>query len=93
MTGWGKDSFTGGNYQHVLKEVEVPVTHYTYAVAETGCVNSFGAQVPCAQSGEARRKRAADEEEAAAGTASVVVKMKPQLLFFKLQAKTSLMFL
>merc|ERR1711879_1136243 len=50
----------------VIKEVEVPVTHYTYAVAETGCVNSFGAQVPCAQSGEARRKRAADEEEAAA---------------------------
>merc|ERR1711936_411821 len=37
----------------VIKEVEVPVTHYTYAVAETGCVNSFGAQVPCAQSGEA----------------------------------------
>merc|ERR1711879_955797 len=51
---------------HVVKGVEVPVTHYTYAVAETGCVNSFGAQVPCAQSGEARRKRAADEEEAAA---------------------------
>merc|ERR1711879_728169 len=42
-----------------------PLT-YTYALAETGCVNSFGAQVPCAQSGEARRKRAADEEEAAA---------------------------
>lgn len=58
----------------VIKEVEVPVTHYTYAVAETGCVNSFGAQVPCAQSGEARRKRAADEEEAAAGTPPVVVK-------------------
>ena len=25
MTGWGKDAFVGGNYQHVLKEVEVPV--------------------------------------------------------------------
>merc|ERR1719431_1201392 len=38
----------------------------TYAVKETGCVNSFGAAVPCAQEGEARRKRAADDEEAAA---------------------------
>ena len=26
MTGWGKDAFgTGGAYQHVLKEVDVPV--------------------------------------------------------------------
>ena len=25
VTGWGKDAFVGGNYQQVLKEVEVPV--------------------------------------------------------------------
>jgi hypothetical protein len=25
VTGWGKDSFLGGSYQQVLKEVELPV--------------------------------------------------------------------
>lgn len=25
VTGWGKDAFVNGNYQHVLKEVELPV--------------------------------------------------------------------
>ena len=25
VTGWGKDAFKDGNYQHVLKEVRVPV--------------------------------------------------------------------
>ena len=48
----------------VVKEVEVEVPHITYAVKETGCVNSFGLAVPCLQEGEARRKRAADEEAA-----------------------------
>merc|ERR1712072_451535 len=56
----------------VIKEVEVEVPHITYAVKETGCVNSFGAAVPCAQEGEARRKRAADDEEAAAAPAPVL---------------------
>ena len=51
----------------VTKEVEVEVPTITYAVKETGCINSFGLAVPCLQEGEARRKRAADEEEAAAG--------------------------
>lgn len=51
----------------VIKEVEVEVPTITYAVKETGCINSFGLAVPCLQEGEARRKRAADEEEAAAG--------------------------
>ena len=25
MSGWGKDAFTSGSYQHVLKEVELPI--------------------------------------------------------------------
>ncbi len=25
VSGWGKDSFVGGSYQHVLKEVQLPV--------------------------------------------------------------------
>ena len=33
MTGWGKDAFVGGNYQQVLKEVELPV------VADGVCEN------------------------------------------------------
>ena len=60
-------TYTPHVVKHVIKEVEVEVPHITYAVKETGCVNSFGAAVPCAQEGEARRKRAADDEEAAAG--------------------------
>merc|ERR1719330_94408 len=59
-------TYTPHVVKHVIKEVEVEVPHITYAVKETGCVNSFGAAVPCAQEGEARRKRAADDEEAAA---------------------------
>ena len=51
----------------VIKEVEVEVPTITYAVKETGCINSFGLAVPCLQEGEARRKRAADDEEAATG--------------------------
>merc|ERR1712020_548506 len=46
----------------VIKEVEVPVEHITYAVKETGCTNVFGFAVPCLTEGEARRKRSADEE-------------------------------
>merc|ERR1712045_469294 len=46
----------------VIKEVEVPVEHITYAVKETGCTNVFGFAVPCLAEGEARRKRSADEE-------------------------------
>merc|ERR1712083_576221 len=45
----------------VVKEVEVPVKHITYAVKETGCTNVFGFAVPCLAEGEARRKRSADE--------------------------------
>merc|ERR1712088_1040232 len=48
----------------VIKEVEVPVEHLTYAVKETGCTNVFGFAVPCLAEGEARRKRSADEEAA-----------------------------
>merc|ERR1712215_655594 len=55
----------------VPKEVEVPVTHLTYGIKDTGCKNSFGAAVPCLAEGEARRKRqaedAAEETEAACG--------------------------
>merc|ERR1712072_1211783 len=56
----------------VIKEVEVEVPTITYAVKETGCINSFGLAVPCLQEGEARRKRAADDEEAAAAPAPVL---------------------
>ena len=59
-------TYTPHVVKHVIKEVEVEVPHLTYAVKETGCVNSFGAAVPCAQEGEPMRKRAADDEEAAA---------------------------
>merc|ERR1719378_991303 len=50
----------------VPKEVEVPVTHLTYGIKETGCKNSFGFSVPCLAEGEARRKREAEEEKAVA---------------------------
>merc|ERR1712200_63997 len=50
----------------VAKNIEVPVEVAKFSVKETGCVNSFGLNVPCAQEGEARRKRSADEEEAEA---------------------------
>ena len=50
----------------VIKEVEVPVKHITYAVKETGCTNVFGFAVPCLAEGEARRKRSADEAAEAA---------------------------
>merc|ERR1712038_782273 len=56
----------------VIKEVEVPVEHITYAVKETGCTNVFGFAVPCLAEGEARRKRSADEEAAAAVPAPVL---------------------
>merc|ERR1712200_167358 len=46
----------------VAKNIEVPVEVAKFSVKETGCVNSFGLNVPCAQEGEARRKRSADEE-------------------------------
>merc|ERR1711915_583694 len=49
----------------VAKNIEVPVEVAKFSVKETGCVNSFGLNVPCAQEGEARRKRSAEEEEAA----------------------------
>merc|ERR1712001_245211 len=42
-----------------------PVKTIEYAVAETGCKNVFGFEVPCLAEGEARRKRSADEEAAA----------------------------
>lgn len=57
----------------VIKEVEVPYDVVSYAVKETGCVNSFNLPVPCAQEGEARRKRAADEEAAAEAPAAAPV--------------------
>ena len=50
-------TYTPHVVKHVVKEYEVEVPHITYAVKDTGCVNSFGAAVPC--------KRAADDEEAA----------------------------
>merc|ERR1712080_125462 len=53
----------GINY--VPKEIEVPVKTIEYGIAETGCKNVFGFEVPCAAEGEARRKRSADEEAAA----------------------------
>merc|ERR1711913_5414 len=56
----------------VIKEVEVPVKHITYAVKETGCTNVFGFAVPCLAEGEARRKRSADEAEAEAAPAPVL---------------------
>merc|ERR1711935_435980 len=59
----------------VVNEVEVPVPVIQYAAIDTGCKNSFGHAVPCAQEGEARRKRSADEEaavEAAPAVASVL---------------------
>merc|ERR1712112_155607 len=49
----------------VAKEIEVPVKTLEYAVAETGCKNVFGFEVPCAAEGEARKRRDADEEPAA----------------------------
>merc|ERR1712002_566408 len=57
----------------VPKEVEVPVTHLTYGVKDTGCTNVFGFNVPCVAEGEARRKREADDEEAAVPAAAPVV--------------------
>merc|ERR1712179_254594 len=54
----------------VAKNIEVPVEVAKFSVKETGCVNSFGLNVPCAQEGEARRKRYADEEEAEAAPAA-----------------------
>merc|ERR1712002_543110 len=56
----------------VAKNIEVPVEVAKFSVKETGCVNSFGLNVPCAQEGEARRKRSADEEEAEAAPAAPV---------------------
>merc|ERR1712200_347748 len=55
----------------VAKNIEVPVEVAKFSVKETGCVNSFGLNVPCAQEGEARRKRSADEEEAEAAPAAL----------------------
>merc|ERR1712200_87496 len=55
------------------KNIEVPVEVAKFSVKETGCVNSFGLNVPCAQEGEARRKRSADEEEAEAAPAAPVL--------------------
>merc|ERR1712121_480837 len=49
----------------VAKEIEVPVKTLEDAVAETGCKNVFGFEVPCAAEGEARKRRDADEEPAA----------------------------
>jgi len=59
----------------VPKEVEVPVTHLTYGIKDTGCKNSFGAAVPCLTEGEARRKRQAEDaaEETEAAPAAPVV--------------------
>merc|ERR1712200_191042 len=57
----------------VAKNIEVPVEVAKFSVKETGCVNSFGLNVPCAQEGEARRKRSADEEEAEAAPAAPVL--------------------
>jgi len=51
----------------VAKEIEVPIKTIEYSVKATGCKNSFGLEVPCAQEGEAeRRKRSAEEEKEAA---------------------------
>merc|ERR1712200_91281 len=57
----------------VAKNIEVPLEVAKFSVKETGCVNSFGLNVPCAQEGEARRKRSADEEEAEAAPAAPVL--------------------
>merc|ERR1711972_1049440 len=59
----------------VPKEVEVPVTHLTYGIKDTGCKNSFGAAVPCLAEGEARKKRQAEDaaEETEAAPAAPVV--------------------
>merc|ERR1739845_51150 len=46
----------------VAKEVEVPIKTIEYSVKETGCKNSFGLSVPCAE----RRRRSAEEEKEAA---------------------------
>merc|ERR1711931_167603 len=46
----------------VPKEVEVPIKTIEYSVKETGCKNSFGLSVPCAE----RRRRSAEEEKEAA---------------------------
>merc|ERR1711872_659510 len=64
-------TYTPHVYKPVVKEVEVEAPYLTYAVKETGCVNSFNLPVPCLQEGEARRKRSADEEEAAEAAPAV----------------------
>merc|ERR1712168_529743 len=46
----------------VAKEVEVPIKTIEHSVKETGCKNSFGLSVPCAE----RRRRSAEEEKEAA---------------------------
>merc|ERR1712000_717502 len=76
--GYGYGGYGFGGYPltyaapHVIKpvpkEIEVPVKPYKFEVAETGCKNSFGFQVPCLEEGEARKKREAAEEEAAPAT-------------------------
>merc|ERR1712158_221141 len=58
-------TYTPHHINYVPKEVEIPVKTIEYAVAETGCKNVFGFEVPCLAEGEARRKRSADEEAAA----------------------------
>merc|ERR1712025_445532 len=60
----------------VAKEIEIPVKTLEYAVAETGCKNVFGFEVPCAAEGEARKRRDADEEPAAEEAAAPAV-IKP----------------
>merc|ERR1739842_291847 len=57
-------TYTPHHINYVPKEVEIPVKTIEYAVAETGCKNVFGFEVPCLAEGEARRKRS-DEEAAA----------------------------
>merc|ERR1711874_214844 len=58
-------TYTPHHINYVPKEVEIPVKTIEYGIAETGCKNVFGFEVPCAAEGEARRKRSADEEAAA----------------------------
>merc|ERR1712096_1170 len=58
-------TYTPHHINYVPKEVEIHVKTIEYAVAETGCKNVFGFEVPCLAEGEARRKRSADEEAAA----------------------------
>merc|ERR1719422_453975 len=63
---------TSAQYLGYPYALGAPLT-YTYAVKETGCINSFGLAVPCLQEGEARRKRAADDEEEAAAAPAPVL--------------------